>query len=182
MLCGLRRRSRHGRPTARGVPAGTFSRVPARVPALGALSLSLFPSYLPPLSSQAKSNVYCTKFAERNALSQVHLWVSRFFPLLRSVQTRRPPHMLCFGYVCTDTKQHLSVAQMPRRGQPSASTPLATFRFPSWSYSATDNGQSHLLQAFNFQILRADADNSVRRSLPVLTGTRSWRQEVAWSP
>lgn len=63
------------------------------------VSLSLFPSYLPPLSSQAKSNVYCTKFAERNALSQVHLWVSRFlFPCF--VQSRPVDHPICYVWLC----------------------------------------------------------------------------------
>lgn len=178
-VCALRRRSRHRQPTARGVPAGTPSRVicvclPFTHHLVPPLSLFPFP-YLSPLSSQAKPNMLPNPRKRNPSLvPKFHLlWVSLF----RFLQSRPvdQPHMYVFGYVCTDTKQHLSMATGARVEVPSTSS--STREFPCSCLVKTTYGR-----ALPSPLTSKRSGSSAGWRLPFLPSMTSWRQEVAWSP
>lgn len=130
-VCALRRRSRHRQLTARGVLAGTPSRVicvclPFAHHLVPPLSFS-FP-YLSSLFSQAKPNMLPNP-RKRNPLPcpKVSPLVGIPVPFFQSRPVDQP-HMYVFGYVCTDTKQHLSMATGARVEVPSTSSSIASIR------------------------------------------------------
>lgn len=143
-VCALRRRSRHRQPTARGVPAGTPSWVicvclPFAHRLVPPLSFP-FP-YLSPLSSQAKPNMLPNPRKRNPSLvPKLHLlWVSLFRLFFQSRPVDQP-HMYVFGYVCTDTKQHLSMATGVRVEVPSTSS--STRESPRCGFVKTTYGRA----------------------------------------
>lgn len=139
---------------ARGVPAGTPSRVicvclPFAHHLIPPLSFS-FP-HLSSLSSQAKPNMLPNPRKRNPSLvPKFHLCG---YPCFVFVQSRPVDqlHMYVFGYVCTDTKQHLSMATGARVEVPSTSSSNSrnsVFRL------GQDDTRSSLAQPSDFQALR----------------------------